>query len=206
MWVRRNRQASFTRASPSGGMRRSPVLETLAVMLAVFVLQVGLGVLGLAGTLAASAATIVAEPWTLATSVYAHAGPGHLVANAVALAVVGPLVARRTTRLLRYDRCACGVRGAFGRRSPRGAAGRPRCERRRLRTGWLHALRQRPHECGTRLGRALPAGETARPRRGGRRADSRYGLLAGGTGRPRGRSGGTEPQVYPESVPSGRYR
>jgi membrane associated rhomboid family serine protease len=40
----------------------------------------------------------VAEPWTLATSVYAHAGPGHLVANAVALAVVGPLVARRTTR------------------------------------------------------------------------------------------------------------
>jgi membrane associated rhomboid family serine protease len=79
-------------------MRRSPVLETLAVMLAVFVLQVALGVLGQAGALAASAATVVAEPWTLATSVYAHAGPGHLVANAVALAVVGPLVARRTTR------------------------------------------------------------------------------------------------------------
>lgn len=79
-------------------MRRSPVLETLVVMLAVFVLQVALGVLGQAGALAASAATVVAEPWTLATSVYAHAGPGHLVANAVALAVVGPLVARRTTR------------------------------------------------------------------------------------------------------------
>ena len=80
-------------------MRRSPVLETLAVLLAVFVLQVGLGVLGEAGALAASAVTVTAEPWTLATSVYAHAGPGHLVANAVALAVVGPLVARRTTRI-----------------------------------------------------------------------------------------------------------
>jgi membrane associated rhomboid family serine protease len=79
-------------------MRRSPVVETLAVLLAVFALQLGLAVLGQAGALAASAATLAAEPWTLVTSVYAHAGPGHLVANALALAVVGPLVARRTTR------------------------------------------------------------------------------------------------------------
>jgi membrane associated rhomboid family serine protease len=107
-------------------MRRSPVLETLAVMLAVFVLQVGLGVLGLAGTLAASAATIVAEPWTLATSVYAHAGPGHLVANAVALAVVGPLVARRTTRL-RFHAffVTTGVLAVFAELSVGGLLGEP---------------------------------------------------------------------------------
>ena len=80
-------------------MRRSPVLETLVVVLAVFVLQTVLGLLGQAGALAASAAVLASEPWTLVTSVYAHAGPGHLVANAVALAVVGPLVARRTTRM-----------------------------------------------------------------------------------------------------------
>ena len=107
-------------------MRRSPVLETLAVMLGVFVLQVGLGVLGLAGTLAASAATIVAEPWTLATSVYAHAGPGHLVANAVALAVVGPLVARRTTRL-RFHAffVTTGVLAVFAELSVGGLLGEP---------------------------------------------------------------------------------
>jgi membrane associated rhomboid family serine protease len=79
-------------------MRRSPVVETLAVLLAVYALQLGLAVLGQAGALAASAAALASEPWTLVTSIYAHAGPGHLVANAVALAVVGPLVARRTSR------------------------------------------------------------------------------------------------------------
>jgi len=79
-------------------MRRSPVVETLAVLLAVYALQLGLAVLGQAGALAASAAALASEPWTLVTSIYAHAGPGHLIANAVALAVVGPLVARRTSR------------------------------------------------------------------------------------------------------------
>ncbi len=107
-------------------MRRSPVLETLAVMLAVFALQVTLGVLGQAGALAASATTVVAEPWTLATSVYAHAGPGHLVANAVALAVVGPLVARRTTRP-RFHAffVATGVLAVFAELSVGGLLGEP---------------------------------------------------------------------------------
>ena len=107
-------------------MRRSPVLETLAVMLAVFVLQVVLGVLGQAGALAASAVTVAAEPWTLATSVYAHAGPGHLVANAVALAVVGPLVARRTTRL-RFHAffVTTGVLAVFAELSVGGLLGEP---------------------------------------------------------------------------------
>ncbi|MFT4881775.1 MAG: membrane associated rhomboid family serine protease [Natronomonas sp.] len=107
-------------------MRRSPVLETLAVMLAVFALQVTLGVLGQAGALAASATTVIAEPWTLATSVYAHAGPGHLVANAVALAVVGPLVARRTTRP-RFHAffVATGVLAVFAELSVGGLLGEP---------------------------------------------------------------------------------
>jgi membrane associated rhomboid family serine protease len=38
------------------------------------------------------------RPWTLVTSVYAHAGLGHLLSNAVALVLVGLLLERRTTR------------------------------------------------------------------------------------------------------------
>lgn len=39
------------------------------------------------------------RPWTLVTSVYAHASLGHLFANAVALALVGFAVERFTTRI-----------------------------------------------------------------------------------------------------------
>ncbi|MFB6156041.1 MAG: rhomboid family intramembrane serine protease [Haloferacaceae archaeon] len=39
------------------------------------------------------------HPWTLFTSVYAHAGPLHLLSNAVALVLVGAFLERRTTRL-----------------------------------------------------------------------------------------------------------
>jgi membrane associated rhomboid family serine protease len=41
---------------------------------------------------------VALRPWTLVTSVYAHAGLGHLVSNAVALLLVGLLLERRTTR------------------------------------------------------------------------------------------------------------
>lgn len=77
---------------------RSPVLTTLALLVAVFALQLGLWVAGMAGVLALSA-DVAARPWALVTSIYAHAGPGHLVANLVALAIVGPFVSRRTTAL-----------------------------------------------------------------------------------------------------------
>jgi membrane associated rhomboid family serine protease len=79
-------------------LRRSPTLTTLALMLGVFALQVALGVLGraLRVPLALSAPVDVA-PWTVVTSIYAHAGPGHLVANAVALLFVGLLIERETT-------------------------------------------------------------------------------------------------------------
>jgi len=42
---------------------------------------------------------LTADPWTLATAVYTHWNPDHLLANGLALLVVGALVERRTTRL-----------------------------------------------------------------------------------------------------------
>ncbi len=80
--------------------RGRPTIETLAVLLLVFVLQRLVGVVGLAGwqELFVLALPLGVAPWTIATSVYAHLTVAHLVGNAVVLAIVGPLVARRTTR------------------------------------------------------------------------------------------------------------
>jgi membrane associated rhomboid family serine protease len=80
----------------------SPTLETLAVVFAVFVVQSALGFVGSA--LAPFAAFALAppldhRPWTLVTSVYAHANLTHLLTNAAALAVFGLVVERATTRL-----------------------------------------------------------------------------------------------------------
>jgi membrane associated rhomboid family serine protease len=72
-------------------------LETLGITLLVGAAQALLSLVGLFGLLALSTPLSVA-PWTLVTSVYAHGSVGHLVANAVALLLVGPLVERRTTR------------------------------------------------------------------------------------------------------------
>lgn len=77
---------------------RSPTVETLVVLGAVFLVQVPLSLVGLTGLFALSPA-VVAAPWTLVTATYSHAGPGHLLGNAVLLAVVGMLVERVTTRL-----------------------------------------------------------------------------------------------------------
>ena len=73
-------------------------LETLAVAVLVGLAQFALRAVGVVGALALSTPLSVA-PWTLVTGVYAHASVGHLIANAVALLIVGPLVERRTTRL-----------------------------------------------------------------------------------------------------------
>ncbi|RLM67391.1 rhomboid family intramembrane serine protease [Halorubrum sp. Atlit-8R] len=72
-------------------------LETLGITLLVGAAQALLSLVGLFGLFALSTPLSVA-PWTLVTSVYAHGSVGHLVANAVALLLVGPLVERRTTR------------------------------------------------------------------------------------------------------------
>jgi membrane associated rhomboid family serine protease len=42
---------------------------------------------------------LAAEPWTLVTAVYAHWNLSHLLANGLALLIVGSLVERRTSRL-----------------------------------------------------------------------------------------------------------
>ncbi|GAB3703186.1 rhomboid family intramembrane serine protease [Halorubrum pallidum] len=73
-------------------------LETLAAAVLARLVQLALGAVGLVGALALSTPLSV-SPWTLVTSVYAHGSAGHLLANALALLLVGPLVERRTTRL-----------------------------------------------------------------------------------------------------------
>lgn len=78
---------------------RSPTVDLLAVFGVVFVaIQLG-GFVGLGLAAFALALPLTVAPWTLVTTVYAHASVGHLVANAVALAVVGFALERFTTRL-----------------------------------------------------------------------------------------------------------
>lgn len=81
-------------------MRTSPTIETLAAFAAVFALQkaVALVDVALAGALFALQLPLEVRPWTIVTSVYAHGSVGHLLSNAVALAIVGFALERRTTR------------------------------------------------------------------------------------------------------------
>ncbi|WP_418283842.1 rhomboid family intramembrane serine protease [Halorubrum sp. DTA46] len=73
-------------------------LQTLAIIGLVAVAQSALRLIGIAGIFALSAPLSLA-PWTVVTSVYAHGSIGHLLANAVGLLLVGPLVERRTTTI-----------------------------------------------------------------------------------------------------------
>jgi len=79
---------------------RSPTIETLLAFAAVFVLQQALGVVApvLEFALFYLALPLELRPWTLVTSIYAHAGWSHLLSNAVALAIVGFALERHTTR------------------------------------------------------------------------------------------------------------
>lgn len=76
----------------------NPVVETLAVMLLVSLVGWAGTVVGLIG-LFVLAPPVHTPPWSLLTSVYAHAGPGHLLSNALLVVIAGGLVARTTTRL-----------------------------------------------------------------------------------------------------------
>jgi Uncharacterized membrane protein (homolog of Drosophila rhomboid) len=78
--------------------RQSPTVVTLACVGGVFLLQQLAALVGLGGVFALSL-PLLARPWAILTSVYAHAGVSHLVANAVALALGGLLVERVTTSL-----------------------------------------------------------------------------------------------------------
>jgi membrane associated rhomboid family serine protease len=78
--------------------RRSPTLVTLALIGGVFLVQQLAWLTGLRGMFALSLPLLV-RPWTVLTSVYAHASLSHLVLNALALALGGLLVERVTTSL-----------------------------------------------------------------------------------------------------------
>ncbi|ESS11370.1 MAG: rhomboid family protein [uncultured archaeon A07HR60] len=88
-----------TQQSPSLGQRvaQSPTAHTLAVILGVFALQQVTAFLGTARALFLLDPTFLARPWAIVTSVYAHAGPSHLLGNAVALVLLGLLLERHTS-------------------------------------------------------------------------------------------------------------
>jgi membrane associated rhomboid family serine protease len=81
-------------------MRRPkrPTVDLLLLFVGVFTLQQAGGLVGFGVGWFALAAPL-ARPWTLVTSVYAHATLHHLLANSVALVVVGLVLERATTRL-----------------------------------------------------------------------------------------------------------
>ncbi len=76
---------------------RSPTATLLLVLVVVFVLQRALSLVGVSVVAFALSAPIDSQPWTLVTSVYAHSSLSHLIANAVALALIGLAVERVTT-------------------------------------------------------------------------------------------------------------
>ncbi|ESS06704.1 MAG: rhomboid family protein [uncultured archaeon A07HB70] len=84
----------MSRSSRSADTRTPRSLkETLGLM------TVGSLVSVLLGPAVLALATPVARPWTLVTSVYAHAGLWHLLANALVVGVAGLPVAAATTRV-----------------------------------------------------------------------------------------------------------
>lgn len=80
-------------------MRRpsSPTVDLLVLFGVVYLVQFVGGIVGLGATWFALAAPLE-RPWTLVTTVYAHASVWHLLTNAVALGLVGVALERFTTR------------------------------------------------------------------------------------------------------------
>jgi membrane associated rhomboid family serine protease len=84
--------------TPGVVLRESPTVETLTVLLVVFLAQSVAAVVGVEGYPLALAPPLLARPWTLVTNVYAHGSALHLAGNAVALVAIGLAVERATTR------------------------------------------------------------------------------------------------------------
>jgi membrane associated rhomboid family serine protease len=74
-----------------------PTVQTALACLAVSALQSLLGLVGVGLRAFALSLPLGARPWTLVTATYAHAGLAHLLANLLALLVVGLAVERGTT-------------------------------------------------------------------------------------------------------------
>jgi membrane associated rhomboid family serine protease len=94
-------RSTFADEGTTAGMDidRSATVQTLVAFLAVFLLQTLGGIVGLGTAWFALSLPLGARPWTVLLATYAHAGPVHLIANALGLLLVGPLVERGTTRL-----------------------------------------------------------------------------------------------------------
>lgn len=82
-------------------MRRtsSPTVDLIGVFVVVFAAQQVGGLVGAGLAFFALALPLSVAPWTLVTSVYAHATAQHLLANALALAIVGFALERFTSRV-----------------------------------------------------------------------------------------------------------
>lgn len=79
-----------------------PVFELVVLFVAVYILQLISGIADLVHELFVLEAPITENPWTVVTSVFAHADPGHLLSNGVALVVIGAPIAIFTTRARFY--------------------------------------------------------------------------------------------------------
>jgi len=72
--------------------------QTIVLVLLVFVAQVISLEVGFGIEYYALGLPLEERPWTIITSVYAHAGTAHLLSNIVGLAIFGYLVERRSSR------------------------------------------------------------------------------------------------------------
>lgn len=78
-------------------MTRSPTLATLVVLVGVFLVKELVQLVGIGLGMFTLTTPLAVAPWTLVSSVYAHASVPHLIANALALVVFGFAVERVTT-------------------------------------------------------------------------------------------------------------
>jgi len=80
----------------------SPTLTLALLMVVVVAVQTFLRLFGVDPWTFALAWPLTERPWTLVTSVFAHAGFGHLLTNLVGLAILGLLLERRTSPIRFY--------------------------------------------------------------------------------------------------------
>lgn len=83
-------------------MRDRPTLTTAALFVAVFAVQSIGSVVGIGPEFFALALPLGHKPWTLVTSVFAHSTVTHLLANGIALLLVGPIVSWQTSSVRFY--------------------------------------------------------------------------------------------------------
>jgi membrane associated rhomboid family serine protease len=76
-----------------------PVAELLGVFAVVLVVQYVTALANLMGGLFVLSPPLTDNPWTILTSVYAHANVGHLTSNAIGLVIFGLPVAAAATRV-----------------------------------------------------------------------------------------------------------